>query len=254
MLRISADGVDIFGRPLEVHPRAEGLFVGPGGFNGWDDGGGEVRREAVPRPAAIGEFDMPVYEGAMVFSVDGHALAYDPPTLGHLRDRVTGLGYGGRRFRVVVEHQERELWTWCRRGARPKFDDAGIRHGLHRGEFLLQFVAPIPRKYGEARDFAAGETAFHRGNESAVPLLLIGAGAGGYTVTGPGGRVVTVSTAPAGAHQIDFATGGLFLNGVRQVGALSVYQPWSVPPGLPGVTATISGARTLTQRVTDTYA
>ncbi len=254
MLRIMADGVQILGRPYDLDTTVQGLFVAKDGFDGWDDGGGEVRRDAVPRPAGFGEFDLPVYEGAMVFSVDGHALAYDAASLAHLRDQVTGLGYGGRRFRVVVEHQERTLWTWARRGARPSFKDAGMRSGLHRGSFLVQFVAPVPRKYGEVRDFAAGLSAFHRGNDSAIPRLLVGAGAGGYTVTGPNGRVVTVVSAPAGAHEIDFAAGGLFVGGFRQVGAISVYQPWAIPPGLPGVVATISGGRSLVQRVPDTYA
>ncbi|PVE94988.1 hypothetical protein DC434_13770 [Microbacterium sp. TPD7012] len=119
--------------------------------------------------------------------------------------------------------------------------------------FLVTFWSADPRTYGEVREFPAGTAAAQRGNFPATPRLLVGAGTGGYTVTGPGGRVVTVTTAPAGAHEIDFATAGLFLGGVRQSNAIGTYQPWTIPPGLPGVTATISSARTLTQRVTDTF-
>lgn len=254
MLRIDADGVEILGRPRGGGWPIDGLYVGRDGFNGWDDGGGEVRREAVPRPAAVGEFDLPVYEGAMVFSIDGHALCRDEFTLARLRDRFTGIGDGGRRFVVSVEHQGRTLWTWARRAAKPTFRDAGIVHGMRRATIMAQFVAPIPRKYGDVVDFPAGRAAVHRGNTAATPRLMIGPGAGGYTVTGPQGRVIVVATAPADAHYIDFASGGLFTaSGVRQTGAITIYQPWSIPRGGPGVIATISGSRSLVQRVADTY-
>lgn len=252
-LRIYADGVEILARPHD-YSSAKGLFVGPDGFTGWEDGGGEVHREAVQRPGGVGEFDMPVYEGGMVFSVDGKALANSPYTLAHLRDQVMGIGRGGRRFKVSVELQGRTLWTWARRGVRPMFKDSGIRSDLLQASFLLQFVAPVPRKYGEVFEFPSGQVAFHRGNENAVPRLLIGAGSGGYTVTGPDGRRIVVSTAPSGAHYIDFENGGLFTAaGVRQGGAITVYQPWSIPPGLPGVIATISGSRSLITQVTETF-
>lgn len=255
MLRIVADEVEILGAPLDLSRPVEGLFVEKDGFEGWDDGGGESVREEVQRPASIGIFDMPVFEAGMPFSVGGHALAQDPYTLALLRDRVTGVGRGGRRFQVNVEHQGRTLWTWARRGAKPQFKDTGRRHGRHHAKFLLQFVAPIPRKYGEPHDVAAGVIAFNAGNEDAIPRLIIGAGVGGYTVSGPGGRVITVNTnAPAGEHSIDFATGGLFnAAGARVPNAISVWQPWAIPPGLPGVVATISGTRTLRQVYPDTY-
>lgn len=252
MLEIRMGGLTILGRPDDGTTHVEGLFVGPDGFHGWDDGV-DSRGESVERPDQHGEFDMPVFLGSRVVTIDGHALAWSDVELGHLRKRVMGLGATGDRFRVAVEHQGETLWATARRAGKPTFTDSGIRSGMHRASFVIQFTCRDPRKYGEIRDYAAGEAAAHYGNFPATPRLLIGAGAGGYTVTGPGGRVVTVGTAPAGAHEIDFVTGGLYLGGARQVNAITVYQPWSIPPGLPGVTATISGARTLTQRVTDTF-
>ncbi|MFJ2502545.1 hypothetical protein [Microbacterium sp. NPDC087592] len=244
--------MQILGRPEDLQPRVEGLFVARDGFDGWDDSG-DARRESVERPAAHGEFDLPAFQGARVFSIDGHALAWSETELAHLRSQVTGLGADGSRLQITVDHQGQTLWAIARRSAKATFRDAGVRHGMLRARFLLQFVAVDPRKYGEVRHYAAGKAALHYGNFPATPRLLIGAGAGGYTVTGPDGRVVTVGTAPAAAHEIDFVTGGLFLNGVRQMGAITVYQPWSIPAGLPGVTASISGARSLTQRVHDTF-
>lgn len=252
MLRVNAGGVEILGRPNDLHPRVEGLFFGPDGFNGWDDGA-DVRRESVERPGADGEFDLPVFLGSRVFSLEGHALAWSEPELAHLRSRVTGLGAAGGRLRFSVEHQGQVLWADARLGTRPTFKDAGIRSGMLQAKFFAQFVAADPRKYGEVHDFPGGTAAVNRGNFPARPQLLIGAGSGGYTVTGPDGRKVIVGTAPSAAHEIDFTNGGLYLGGVRQTGAITTYQPWTVGPGLPGTVATISGSRSLVQRVTDTF-
>lgn len=253
MLRINVGGVQILGRPDDTASRVEGLFVGPGGFNGWDDGV-DVRRESVERPGQHGEFDLPVFNGSRVISIDGHALAWSEYELGHLRNRVMGVCADGGRQTFTVEHQGDSLHAAVRRGAKPVFVDAGVRYGMLRAEFSLFLVAADPRKYGDVRDYPAAQPAVHHGNFPATPRLMVGAGSGGYTVTGPGGRQIVVGTAPAAAHYIDFATGGLFTAaGVRQVGAITVYQPWSIPVGVPGATASISGARSLAQRVTDTY-
>lgn len=253
MLRINVGGVPILGRPERLTSRVEGLFVGPEGFNGWDDGV-DVRRESVERPAAHGEFDLPVFNGSRVISIDGHALAWSEFELGQLRNRIMGVCADGGRQQMTVEHQGEALHATVRRGSKPTFVDAGVRHGMMRARFAIFLVAADPRKYGEVNDFPAGTVAVNRGNFPATPRLLVGAGSGGYTVTGPNGRQVIVGSAPAGAHYIDFASGGLFTNaGVRQVGAVTVYQPWTVPPGVPGVSASISGSRSLVQRVTDTF-
>lgn len=253
MLRIDVGGVSIIGRPDEFSSRVEGVFVGPDGFHGWEDGV-DVRRESVERPAQHGEYDLPVFNGSRVISVDGHALAWSEYALGHLRNRIMSVGAAGTRTQIAVTLQGETLHAMVRRGAKPTFVDAGIRYGLHRARFALFLVAADPRKYGTTAEFPAGSAAVHYGNFPATPRLLIGAGSGGYTVTGPGGRQVVVGTAPAGAHYIDFASGGLFTAaGVRQVGAITVYQPWEIGPGGPGVVATITGSRTLSQRVTDTF-
>jgi hypothetical protein len=122
--------------------------------------------------------------------------------------------------------------------------------------FQVTLWAPDPRMYGEVHDFAGGTAAVNRGNFPARPQLIVsGTATSGYTVTGPDGRKVTVTKAlTAGApHTIDFAKGGLYVGDVRQLRAISVYQPWTVGPGLPGVTATVNNGATLIQRVTDTY-
>lgn len=253
MLRINIAGVQILGRPDDGLSRVEGLFVGPEGLNGWDDGV-DVRRESVERPGEHGEFDLPVFNGSRVISIDGHALAWSEFELGQLRNQIMGVCADGGRQKITVEHQGEAMHATVRRGAKPTFVDAGVRHGMMRARFAIFLVAADPRKYGEVHDFPAGTEAVNRGNFPATPRLMVGAGSGGYTVTGPGGRRVVVGTAPAGAHYIDFASGGLFTAaGVRQVGAITIYEPWTVPVGAPGVTASISGSRSLVQRVTDTF-
>jgi hypothetical protein len=122
-------------------------------------------------------------------------------------------------------------------------------------KYSFEVWAPDPRMYGQVHEYAAGEAAVQYGNFPARPRLLVGAGSGGYTITGPGGkRVVTNQYAITDAHYIDFASGGVFFSsGVRSSGDLTVYQPWEVPPGLPGVKATISGSRSLKVQVSDTF-
>lgn len=253
MLSIQVDGVEILGRPRDGSSRVEGLFVGPDGFQGWDDGV-DVRRESVERPAQHGDYDLPVFNGSRVISIDGHALAWSEEELGNLRNQIMGVCADGGRRLIAVAHQGDDLRATVRRGSKPTFVDSGIRHGMHRASFAVFLVAADPRKYGESKDFPAGTVAVHRGNFPATPRLLIGAGAGGYTITGPNGRQIVVgATAPAGEHYIDFAQGGLFTAaGVRVSGVMSVFQPWSIPVGSAGAAASITGARSLVQRVTRT--
>lgn len=255
MLRIRLGGTTILGRPDELAPRVEGLFVGPDGFEGWDDGP-DVRRESVDRPGMHGEFDLPVYSASRVISVDGHALAWSADELGHLRNEIMGLGAFGQKLRMTVDHQGTELWADVRRGAKPSFRDAGIRHGMHRATFAVHFVAVDPRKYGTVRDFTTGQAAYHYGNFPATPELIVtGPKAAGYTVTGPGGRqyIVTSPLASGQTDRIDLMTGWLYRDGVLLSGAISQAQVWALQPGGPGTVHTITGGTGLTVRVTDTF-
>lgn len=255
-LTIRADAVTIRGTP-DGFSDVTGLWVAPGGWNGWEDGGGEVRRESVPRPSSHGEFDLPVFQGSMVFSVDGHALARSPLELGHLRRQVTGLGASGSKFRVSVDLHGETLWVMARRGAKPTFKDSGIRSGLLRARFLLQFVASDPRKHGEKHEFPGGWPAINRGNFPADPVLIVtGVMPAGYSVHGPDGRVLTVSQplAAGQSHRIDLRTGRVYRDGVLQVGVRRG-PVWSIPAASAVVhtLVPVSGSGSLIVRVTDTY-
>lgn len=212
-------------------------------------GGVEVRREDIARPAAHGSFDLPGFLSPRVIPVTGHMSSRTPEGLEHMQARLSGLLADGSSARLTIEGPLGGRWCDVRLASATQMTPLDAT----TARFQVTFWAPDPRTYGEVRDFNAGTASVQYGNFKATPRLLVGAGSGGYTVTGPGGRVVTVTTAPTAAHEIDFGAGGLYLAGVRQVGAISVYQPWTIAPGTPGVAATITGARSLTQRVTDTF-
>lgn len=212
-------------------------------------GGVDVRREDVPRPAAHGSFDLPGFLTPRVIPVSGHMSSPSKFELENSMGRLSGLLATGGKTRLTIDGPNGSRWCDVRLASATQITQLDAT----TARFLVTFWAPDPRMYGEVREFASGVAAVQYGNFPATPRLLIGAGSGGYTVTGPNGRKVVVTSAPAGAHEIDFATGGLFVSGVRQVGAISIYQPWTIPPGIPGVVATISGSRTLAQRITDTF-
>lgn len=243
---VRVGGLSFVEWPTDHH--SDWLVLDPDGVRSvW--GGVDVRREDIARPSAHGSFDMPGFLTPRVIPVSGHASSRSPLGLEHLMGRLSGLLADGGKGRLVLDGPTGPRWCDVRLASATQITQLNAT----TARFLLTFWAADPRTYGEARDVAGGAAAVQYGNFPATPRLLVGAGSGGYTVTGPGGRVVTVGSAPAAAHEIDFVTGGLFLNGVRQVGAISVFQPWTIPPGAPGVTATISGSRSLVQRVTDTY-
>ncbi len=234
-LRIRVEDLLILGRPPLGESRPKGLFVGPDGFEGWEDGGGDARRDAVDIPNGHGEFDSPVYLGARVVSVDGWALAPTPGELGHLRSRVMGLGATGDRFQLTVDQYGVSSWAMARRGGKPSFKDAGIRSGLHRASFQLQFVCVDPRRYGDENVFGPGTAplAWHFGNFPAAPVLEVtGNMPSGYTVVAAARSFVVSQALTSGqTHRIDMRTGQLFRNGVLQVGAVSQANLWTIPPG-----------------------
>ena len=213
-------------------------------------GGVEVRREEVSRPSAHGSFDREGFLSARVIPVSGHMSSRTPQGLEHLQARLSGLLADGSSARLTLDGPLGSRWCDVRLASATQITQMDAT----TARFLVTFWSADPRTYGEARTFPAGSPAVNFGNFPATPRLLIGAGTGGYTVTGPSGRVVVVGTAPTAAHYIDFASGGLFNEaGVRQIGAITTYQPWRIPPGLPGVTATITGTRTLSQSMTNTF-
>lgn len=217
------------------------------------DEGVPVRREQTTRPGAHGAFNAPGYLDARVVGMSGHIIAPTPEQLLNMARRLTGLLADGSTGRLDLLG-EREVHLQVGLAAQTMVTVRG--NDPRVADFQIQLWAPDPRMYGPMRDYAGGEGAANYGNFPARPTLVVsGTSAGGYTVTGPGGRrvVVTKALAAGAPHEIDFARGGLYIGGARQSRAISIYQPWTVGPGLPAVVATVSGGLTLVQRVTETY-
>lgn len=249
MLTVRVGGVTFEGTPGRIE---EGFVIAPDGFSGWDDGTA-VRREAVQRPSAHGSFGFRGYRDARVVTISGWVIARDPHSLQQKRNQLLGVLADGGSGVLSVEQPQGSRRAPVFLADLPSVKVRG--RSETEATFTVQFWSPMPQTFGDATDFGAGVPAVNRGNFPATPRLIVGAGSGGYTITGPNGRQIVVgASAPAGAHYIDFAQGGLFTAaGVRVPGAMSVFQPWTVGPGLPGVVASISGSRSLVQRVTDTY-
>lgn len=215
-------------------------------MTGWDVGGAEMRRQRVPRPGAHGVFAEPGYLTERTVAWKGLVLTDTEEEQEQALLRLSGLLAAGGDGKMSGAGR----WADVQREEIPP-PDVIVPGKI--ASYQVKLSAPDPRMYGEVHEFVGGLPAVHYGNFPATPRLLIGAGSGGYTVTGPNGRRVVVGAAPSAAHEIDFTNGGLYLGGVRQTGAITTYQPWIVGPGLPGVVATIAGSRSLTQRVTDTF-
>ena len=260
MLRIRpGNSVVILGRPDDGSSAPVGLYVGKDGFNGWDDGA-DVRSTAVARPGAHGMYDLPKLLGARAISIAGWALAESEAKLGWWRSVVTGLGAGGDPVRFTVDHQGETLWADARIEGTTRFQDSGIRRGLHRASFLLQFSAANPRKFGEVNvdGPAVSVVAKNYGNFPASSLIEVtGNMPSGYTINGPGGRKYTVTQAltTGRTHLVDMANSRLYLDGVQQIGKVSRRDSWAVPNS-GSVTLTISpvsGAGLLLVRTPNTY-
>lgn len=259
LLQVRSGGLIIRQSP-EGQARAEGLYVGRDGFDGWDDGA-TMRSETVSRPQSHGDFDMPGFLAGRLVVMEGWAVAENGFYLEQLRDQFIGHGADGGKFPVSIERNNRSLRATARiaAGTRPSFKDNGTGR---RAKWSVSWWCPDPRKYqtntspeGSPFGPASSLQVFQRGNFPALPILTItGASAGGYTITGPGGRRIVVTRAlVAGVpHKFDMRTGRLLVGGVRVLGGVARADLFSIPPGLPATQVSIS-AGALRVDVDDTF-
>lgn len=240
-------GIEFQGWPSDHHD--EWFIIGPDGLKSfW--GGVDVRREEIARPSAHGSYDLPGYLSPRVIPITGYMSARTPEGLERMQARLSGLLADGSSSRLTVEDESRSRWCNVRLASATQITPMDKT----TASFLVTFWAADPRTYGDVRDYAAGVLAINRGNFPASPRLMVGAGSGGYTITGPTGRTIVSASPPAAAHYIDFTAGGMFTSaGARVVGGMTTFRDWVIPSGIPSVSASITGSRTLAQRVTDTF-
>lgn len=227
--------------------------IGDNGLSGVFDGA-DSRSERVARPVADGDFDAPGYLTGVLGSISGNIHADSDGEYEHALRRLTGIPVRDLSRMVVQSSEWGTVWLDARRHGKPD-----VKHEVwgRLGRFQVQFFAPDPRKYGETRKTGSSSTVqvFHYGNYAASPVLTVaGASPGGYTITGPGGRlyVVTRPLVAGQPHTIDMATGWLSVGGVVTPGGVGRADTWSVPPGTR-TAMSVSGGLQLTVDVTDTF-
>lgn len=236
-------GVDRFGRWLVT-----------GGMEDWW-GSPDVKGEVVDRPDADGELDLPTYNQARLLTLSG-SLHTDSHEQMHEAQAYFASPMFGR---FTVAGHGPTLWADGKRNSGAKF--LPVTDRFAQWQVRLKFTDP--RKYGEARSWAASVGApaagvHHRGNYNASPkITVLGTMPDGYTLTIMG-QVFTV-TQPlwfASPHSIDYADGRLRINGAIVHGGLG----WGFTPAVnPGVVTSLSiapvttGTATATLTLLDTY-
>lgn len=250
MLEIMLDGVLLRGN-VPYGTRGV-LIIAEGGFSGWE-GSPSGRRASVARPAAHGDFDMPVFKGSRVVSISGHVIARSGFDLMGFRSQLVGIGSGGEPVRISVNQHDETTYAFGR-VLDCSFVDSG-RADQPVGAFTIEIVCSDPRKYGESHEFSGSSVQVHHfGNFPATPVVEVqGARTGPYTITGPGGRQVTISQSLTASqrHTIDFRSRTVRRNGVVQPAAFSKFEAWAIPKNIR-VPMSIS-AGSMTVSVTDTF-
>jgi hypothetical protein len=250
MLQATIGGIVFEGAPADPE---QAFVIDPDGWAGWDEGVA-MRREEVVRPSSHGSFDTPGYLTPRVTTISGWMVAPTAGDLATMRKQLTGLLADGSSGTLTVETAEGETTASVRLAGQTAVKVSGSER---EARFQIQFWSPDPRRYGVTHTYGPGSsvsTVEHDGNFPAVAELTVaGSSGGGYTVTGPDSRLITVTTplVTGHPHTIDMRTGSLVVDGVRVVGGFSVYQPWSVPAGAT-VTVSVS-AGTVTVQVRDTF-
>jgi len=248
VLAIRVAGREILGHPRDL-ARADGMYVRPGGFQGWE-GLSNVRRESLSRAVQHGEYDTPVYLGSRVVTVDGQILAREEGDLAHLQDSLSGLLAVGR-TRVTVENRGRSLWAMGRVVV-AECEDAGYSGNRLLSEFQLQVTFADPRRYGETRELPSRGLPVpvaNRGNFPAFPEVVVLDAPASYAITSPGGTFSVSGATPGGTHVVNLRNGRVTRNGAEMfdVGRGNL---WAVPPG-PAWEHVITAPGLV--RITDTY-
>lgn len=223
-------------------------------ISGWLDGV-STRLNHLERPTQHGEFDLPGYLSGRLITISGEIYTANDDEQQLAADRLTGLLADGGFADLVVDHTGRTLEARVQRSGTPVI--TVDRWGL-LAKYELELWAPDPRKYGQLNTFGPASTVqvFHRGNFPALSTLTItGSSAGGYTMTGPGGRkiIVTRALAASAPHVFEMRTGRLSVGGVRVLGGVSRADLFAIPPGLPVTTISVSAGAQVQVDVKDTF-
>ncbi|GAA3289242.1 hypothetical protein ACFFON_15485 [Arthrobacter citreus] len=195
-----------------------------------------VKGESVERGNADGEFDLPTNYAARIIPFSGRLLCSGPSQVRAAANRLAGLLHGGL---VTMQVTDAGGTTWAKVKRNGPTVPVKVNDRMLRFQFDLK--APDPRKFGAVQSVPAGVGSAtpiqNRGNYPATPVIVVAGpvSAGGYTVTGPGGEVFTVTTSPTAGitHLINMHDGLLRVNGSISAGAglVSRADTFTIPPG-----------------------
>jgi hypothetical protein len=209
--------------------------IGPGGFEGWDDGV-DVRLSDTARPGAHGSYGLPAYLDARTVSVSGFALAETLLELDTMGERLTGLLAHGGTGRIVVETEKGTQWADCQLASTKTLFTKD--YYTPTASFQIQVWCPDPRKYGTTRSEpltgGASRSLYHYGNATSSPKVIVnGPITGGYTLSSNDGRQYRVNAgiAAGATHEVDMNDGLLRINGRVTAGLVSRGDVWDIKPG-----------------------
>lgn len=247
--------IQVGGVTFESDPQSfdSAFVVEPDGFTGWYESVG-VRAETVARQKQHGDFDLPIFRAGRIITIQGTVIASTEFELVRLGQALTGILADGESGALSVQDSAGGAHAKVRLSGTPKFSPHSS--GLE-ADFQVSFFASDPRKYGAVQQFAGSPAKVqHYGNFPAIPKLTVTrrTGSGGYTVSAGSGTVaVTRSLEPGETHVVDLRTGALFVNGVRRLGGIGEFRPWTIPNGAAGVAHSVTGGVDLSVEVVDTY-
>ncbi len=204
-------------------------------LQGWWDRPAK-RSDSVERVGAHGKYMLPRFYESRMITVGGRVITKSHEHQHAAMDRLAGMLTNGPGRMRVAGHGATQ-WAVVEMDREVRFN---IQTDTYvQWQFTLEAVDP--RRFGAVRSLSAGAgTATevqNRGNFPASPLIVVEGPvtAGGYTVTGPGGELFTVTTSPGAGttHLIDMHDGLLRVNGSMAAGAglVSRADVFTIPAG-----------------------
>ncbi|MGK9222073.1 MULTISPECIES: phage tail domain-containing protein [unclassified Microbacterium] len=248
MTTATCEGIEFETRPRN---RRHAYLIDPQAFATWR-GGGDVRREVVPRPGRHGSYYADGWLDSKVVPIKGHILAESQEDFEEMRRNLEGFLVGRTAKMVVAEDDG--ITTYGTVGLSRQALVTPYGGDSYAGTFLVEVWSEDPIRYAvQPNRFgpATSVTVSHRGTVDAPALLRVTGAPSSYTVTSDLGTYTVSGITAGGTHEIDLSTGWVYRDGalVQGVGSGDV---WEIPPGLPGVVHTTSAGQ-LTVIVPDAY-
>lgn len=238
--------------PYAPRDKDDCFFLMPDGLSGFT-GGTTDRGEQTARPNGDGALSVDGFLSAGSMTLDGGITAPTPFDLVKKINRFVSV-FTNREIAISAKDEAGHYWRMARRNALPTI----TRHGRDRcfARFNVQLWLPDPHYYGETRSASAGVRVANYGSADAIPTVRVqGPQPAGYTIgDGEGGEiVVTQALGAGGTDVIDLRTGWVRRAGVIISGAVSKFQPWTVPACGSKVHTFTGDASLVSFEVTDTY-